>query len=233
MCNEYRFQAARAALEAAFSPLSIPLRWADAGSNRPPGEPLKPTNRATILRPEDPANPRGGLWGAEVRWWMVPSFHRGAVKDWRSMCTNARIETVDTAPTFRTAYRSRRCLVPLTSFVEYSEPPGWKKGQSKMRHEITWGDDRPRYFAGLWERATPADHPQGLESFAFVTGPACPDVQPIHDRTPVILTLQQGLQWLDLEGPGKAAFESPCAGTYSLAHAPREAVLSAELRRLV
>lgn len=234
MCNEYRFQHARTALDGEFSQHNIPLRWADAPSNRPEGEPIKPTNRAAILRADDPANPTAGLYGADVRWWLVPFFHKKPVREWRAMCTNARFETVDTAPTFREAYRRRRCLVPLTSFIEYSEPEGWKKGQPKMRHEITWAGGGVRYFPGLWERATPEDFPDGLESFAFVTGPACDDVAPIHDRTPAILTLEQGLQWLDLEGPGKAAFDcQPPAGTYTLTHAPREAVMSREMRRAI
>lgn len=233
MCNEFRFTDTRSAIEAAFSQLRVPIGWVDAPSNRPPEEPVRPTDRATILRPVDAANPRAGIEGLDIRWWMVPAFHKGPVKDWRSMCTNARFETVDTAPTFRNAYRVRRCLVPLTSFIEYSAPPGWKKGQPKMRHEIAWGGGI-RYFAGLWERSHPADMPGGLESFAFVTGPACPDVQPIHDRTPAILTLGQGLDWLDLDGPGKAAFAEPAPpGTFTIAHAPREAILSAEMRRLI
>jgi putative SOS response-associated peptidase YedK len=234
MCNEYRFNATRDEIASQFSRLQIPIRWADAPSNRPPGEPIKPTNRATILRALDPAQPRAGLEGLDLRWWMVPFFHKGPVKDWRSMCTNARFETVDTAPTFREPYKRRRCIVPLTSFIEYSEPPGWKKGQPKMRHEISWPGGGIRYFAGLWERSTPADMPEGLESFAFVTGPCCPDVEPIHDRTPAVLTAEQALEWLDLSGPGKMGFaDLPPAGSYTLAHAPRESLADRELRRML
>ena len=28
----------------------------------------------------------------EGRWWLVPFFHKGPVKDWRAMCTNAKFE---------------------------------------------------------------------------------------------------------------------------------------------
>lgn len=234
MCNEFRFTDTRAAIDAAFHQIQVPIRWADAPANRRPDEPIRPTDRATIMRPVDPANPAGGLEGLDIRWWLVPAFHRGPVKDWRSMCTNARFETVDTAPTFKGAYAARRCLVPLTSFIEYSEPPGWKKGQPKMRHEIAWAGGGIRYFAGLWERSQPADMPEGLESFTFITAPACEDVAPIHDRTPTVLTREQGLAWLDLGGAGKAGFAEPaCAGTYQVTHAPRDAVMSAEMRRLI
>lgn len=233
MCNEFHFTDTRAAIDAAFNQLSVPVRWADAASNRPSGEPIRPTDRATILRPVDAADPAAGLEGLDIRWWLVPAFHRGPVKDWRTMCANAPFEIVDTAPTFKTAYQARRCLVPLTSFIAYSEPKGWHKGQPKMRHEITWGGGI-RYFAGLWERSYPADVPEGLESFTFVVGAACADVAAIQERTPAVLTLEQGMGWLDLEGPGKAGFAEPGgAGTYVVAHAPRDAVMSAEMRRLV
>src|SRR6516165_10429155 len=152
MCNEYRFNATRDAIAAEFGKLQIPIRFTDAAANRPIGEPVKPTNRATIIRPDNPFDPRAGMHASDVRWWLVPFFHRKAVKDWRAMCTNARFETVETNPSFRDAYKKRRCLVPLTSFIEYDEPPGWKKGQPKRRHEITWDGGDIRYFAGLWER---------------------------------------------------------------------------------
>lgn len=148
------------------------------------------------------------------------------------MCTNARLETVDTAPTFRDPYRQRRCLVPLTSFIEYSEPAGWKKGQPKTRNEIEWPGGDVRYFAGLWDRSNPTDMPEGLESFAFITGPATPDIEPIHDRTPVVLTLEQGMEWLKLAGPGKAPFlDLPPPGAFTYRESPREQVMSAEMRR--
>jgi hypothetical protein len=69
-----------------------------------------------------------------------------------------------------------------------------------MRHEITWGGG-VRDFAGLWEKSHPADMPEGLESFTFVIGPACPDVAPIHDRT----RLRRARLPRDLHGGARAA----------------------------
>lgn len=233
MCNEYQKRVGRSDLAESFRQLKIPIRWADAEPNRPLDDPIKPTNLATIIRAADPANPKAGLEGVDLRWWMVPLFHRGAVRDWKSMCTNARIETVDTAPAFRDAYRKRRCLVPVTSFIEYAVPEGWRKGKPKTRYEISWPGGDVRFFAGIWERSKPADLPDGLESFAFITGPAAPDVAPIHDRTPPVLTLEQAMQWLRLDGPGKAPLATPPpAGAFTLTVRPRDAVaLSPEMRR--
>lgn len=232
MCNEYQLRVKRGEYDWQFSELKVPLTWADAEPNRRLDDPFKPTNRAPIIRPVDPANPTAGLEGLDIRWWLVPAFHRGGLRDWRNICTNASIERVDTAPTFRDAYKRRRCLVPLTSFIEYSEPEGWRKGQPKTRHEIGWASGEVRFFAGLWERSHPSDMPEGLESFAFVTGPAGPDVAPIHDRQPAILTLEQGLQWLDLDGPGKAMLHDlPPAGAFTVVERPRDSVMTPEMRR--
>jgi putative SOS response-associated peptidase YedK len=234
MCNEFQKRYSRLLISDRFAQIKIPLRWADAEANSPLDEPVKPTNRATIIRAVDADNPRAGVEGLDVRWWMVPFFHKGAMKDWRSMCTNARLETVDTAPTFREAYRRRRCLVPLTSFIEYSEPPGWKKGKPKQRNEMEWDGGDVRYFAGLWERSMPSDLPDGIETFAFVTGPAGPDVAPIHDRCPPVLTIEQGMDWLRLDGPGKAMLEAlPPPGTFTVKISPRESLMSAEMRRAI
>jgi putative SOS response-associated peptidase YedK len=61
-------------------------------------------------------------------------------------CVNARGETVTTAPSFRSAYRSRRCLVPADAFYE------WKaNGRAKQPYAIAMRHRQPFAFAGLWE----------------------------------------------------------------------------------
>lgn len=223
MCNEYQIRKVRPDLGERFSQLKIPMTWADAEPNRPLDQPIRPTNRAPVIRAVDPADPTAGLEGLQMRWWLTPFFHKGPLKDWKAMCTNARLETVDSTPAFREPYRRRRCLVPVTSFIEYDTPPGWKKGDPKRRWEITWPDGDVRYFAGLWDRASPSDMPEGLDSFAFVTGPPGPDVARIHTRQARVLTAEQGLEWLRLDGPGKAMLEDPGnAGALVLTPRPRE-----------
>ena len=235
MCNEYQLKLNRGASDVTFREIKIPFAWADAEPNRDLADPYRPTNRAPMIRPVDPANPMAGLEGVERRWWLIPHFHRGPVSAWKSMCTNARIETVDTAPTFREAYRKRRALIPLTSFIEYDAPPGWKKGQPKRRWEITWEPQGPldqvRFFAGIWDESRPDDMDGPVESFAFITGPNGPDVAAIHDRQPVVLTLEQGLEWLTRDGQGKAGLQTDRpVGTYQLKESPRASIISREMR---
>jgi putative SOS response-associated peptidase YedK len=236
MSHEYQFDAPRAVLDAAVRRQGVPLDWRDAEPHRPAGEPFKPTSRATLLRAADPADHAAGLEGLELRWWLTPYFHKGPLAAWTTLTANAPIETVDSAPTFREAYKARRALVPLTSFVVYEQPKGWRKGSPKPRWEVSWSladaHDKVRYFAGLWDRATPSDLDAPLDSFAILTRPAGPDLAAVHDREPVVLSLAEGLDWLRLDGPGKAGLVAPApAGTYSLAARPRESIMSPEMRK--
>lgn len=206
--------------------------------DRAPGDPIRPTNLAAMIRVKNPADPHAGCERVTCRWWMVPYFHHGPVTDWRAMSTIAPIETIDTSPPYRQAYAHRRALVPVTSFVGLDEPPGWKKGQPKRRWEVTWTSkdkgDQDRYFAAIWDRATPSDMAEPLDSFAIITGPSGADLAAIGKHQPVVLSLEQGLDWLDLGGPGKAGLTTQTpAGTYTLTERPRDALMSREMRRAI
>ncbi|WP_283816683.1 SOS response-associated peptidase family protein [Phenylobacterium glaciei] len=197
--------------------------------------PFKPTNRATMIRAFDPADPMAGFEGLEARWWMVPFFHKGPVSAWKAMCTNARLETVETTAAFREPYKRRLALIPFSSFIEYDDPPGWKKGEKKRRWEIAWPQQHERYhvrfFAGLWDTAHPADHDEPLTSFTFVTGEPGPVFsmprpdtgKPLHTRQARVLPLAQGMDWLRLDGGVKALLADPePAGGFVLTERPRE-----------
>ena len=220
MCNEYQLRVRRADYDGAFRAVGADILWRDAEPNRPPDRSFRPTDRAPILR----RTADGGLEGLEARWWLVPAFHRGPVSDWKAMCTNARIETAATTPSFREPVRAGRCLAPVTAVFEYDAPPGWRRGQPKRRWEVSWPPDPAsgpvRFLAGLCARSRPADLPEGLDSFAVITRPAGPDMSRIHDRQPVILTLAEGLAWLDHGGLDALPAPGP-KGALVLVEAPR------------
>ncbi len=218
MCREYYLEPR---FDVAFlRALKIPVRWTDGPPNRPPNTPFRPTERAPVLRAEDPEHPAAGLVASHLRWWMVPFFHRGRVDDWRVRCIHGRLETIDTRDAFRQPYVRRRALVPVTSYIEYDAPPGWAKGEPLRRWEVSWArrdSAQVRYFAGLWDISNPRDHDGPLESFAFVTGrpgrayetPVADTGRPLNSRQPRVLTLEQGMDWLRLDGPGKALLLDP------------------------
>jgi putative SOS response-associated peptidase YedK len=59
---------------------------------------------------------------------------------------NARVETIDNAPSCREAFKKRRCLIPADSFYEWRKVPG-----GKIPYAIAMQDDSPFVFAGLCE----------------------------------------------------------------------------------
>ena len=54
---------------------------------------------------------------AELQWGLIPYFSGDPPGDAH---VNARVETVSRKPSFRDAFKSRRCLVPVSGFY------GWK-----------------------------------------------------------------------------------------------------------
>jgi putative SOS response-associated peptidase YedK len=111
---------------------------------------------------------------------------------------NARSETVATSPAFRSAFKSRRCLLPADGFYEWSGPKGHKRATF-----FHLADDAPFAFAGLYEHWEKEG--QALDTCALLTTEANAVVKPIHGRMPVLLLTQDDFSaWLDeaaLPGP--------------------------------
>ena len=123
---------------------------------------------------EDRRGRRLGL----LRWGLVP----GWVDDPGSGFINARAESVSTKPSFREAFRRRRCLVPADGFYEWRRDETGK--QPFWIHPAAGGVIA---FAGLWERwSRPGEEPR--HTFAIITTRASADVAWVHDRMPVVVT---------------------------------------------
>jgi putative SOS response-associated peptidase YedK len=94
-----------------------------------------------------------------TRWWLVPFWHKGALKDFQLTTFNARSETVASAATFREAFKRRRCLVPASCWYEWTGPKG-----SKAKWRFTPRGEPWLCFAGIWDRCVTADAGE-VESF--------------------------------------------------------------------
>lgn len=132
-----------------------------------------------------------------LQWGLIPSW----AKDPKigSKMINARSETVSEKPSFRAAFRHRRCLVLADGFYEWQRgsPTGQRRSQEKKQpYYIRMKNEQPFAFAGLWE------HWQGpggsvIDSCTHLTTEPNELVRPLHDRMPVILKPENYELWLD------------------------------------
>jgi putative SOS response-associated peptidase YedK len=124
-----------------------------------------------------------------LRWGLIPSWSKDAKIAYKF--TNARAETVADKPSFRSAFKQRRCLIPASGFYE------WKRdAKQKQPFFIRPRDEELFSFAGLWETWHDREG-EIIESCAVITTEANELMRPIHDRMPVILDPESEAVWLD------------------------------------
>ena len=133
-------------------------------------------------------NGHAGL--VQLHWGLVPFFAKDASGAARMI--NARSETLATKPSFRNAFRKRRCLIVADGFYEWTGP----KGQ-KQAWYISLPSDGPFGFAGLWEVWRADDRKTEIRSCTIITADASPGLRDIHNRMPVILRAGAYDAWLD------------------------------------
>lgn len=131
-----------------------------------------------------------------LKWGLIPSWAKDSSMG--AKLINARSETVTEKPSFREAFKRRRCIIPADGFYEWKRTDGRK--QPFFFH---MSDDRPFGFAGLWDRW---QSPEGevIESCTILTTEANEVLIPVHDRMPVILHPETYELWLD-DDPRKAS----------------------------
>lgn len=132
---------------------------------------------------------------ASLRWGLVPSWAEDPNVGYKMI--NARAETVHRLPSYRDAYKRRRCLIPADGFFEWKAPPGGSTKAPKQPFLIKRTDGRPFAFAGLHERWQAGEGARVIESCTIVTTTANPKLTSIHHRMPVILGKEDYETWLD------------------------------------
>ncbi|HEY0128503.1 MAG TPA: SOS response-associated peptidase, partial [Rubrobacteraceae bacterium] len=113
------------------------------------------------------------------RWGLIPSWAKDSSMGARLI--NARAETVAEKPSFRDAFKRRRCVIPADGFYEWQ-----RVGGKRQPYFFRMRDERPFGFAGLWERWEGAGG-ETLYSCTILTTEANEVLRPVHDRMPVIL----------------------------------------------
>ncbi len=124
------------------------------------------------------------------KWGLVPSWSKDPAMGGRLF--NARSETAHEKPSFRAAWKRRRCLVMADGFYEWTP-----RSQGHQPYHFQSAEGTPLALAGLYE----AWHGEGgeiIESCTVLTTPANADLEGIHHRMPVILDPSRFDPWLDL-----------------------------------
>lgn len=123
-----------------------------------------------------------------LKWGLIPSWAKDTSIGARLI--NARSETVTEKPSFRQAFKQRRCIIPADGFYEWQKADGRKQSFFfRMR------DENPFGFAGLWDRWQ-GRAGETIESCAILTTEANDVLRPVHDRMPVILHPDEYSLWL-------------------------------------
>ena len=125
------------------------------------------------------------------KWGLVPGWAKDVSIGNRMI--NARAESLAEKPSFRTAYKRRRCLVLADGFYEWQLTPG-SKAKTPMFIKLKSGE--PFAFAGLWE-AWHLDQADALLSCTIITTTPNALMEKIHNRMPVILKPEAYPVWLD------------------------------------
>lgn len=119
-----------------------------------------------------------------MRWGLIPAWAKDPTIGTRLI--NARAETLAEKPSFRGAYRYRRCLIPATGYYEWQS-----LGRGKQPHYIHLQEHGLFAMRGLWESW------QDIETCTIITTAANTLTAGLHDRMPVILSRDAWDVWLD------------------------------------
>lgn len=147
---------------------------------------IAPTQAVAAVRAEAGARRCDLLhWGLIPFWADDPAIGNRMI--------NARADGVASKPSFRAAFKKRRCLVLADGFYEWQKVPG---SRQKQPFYIHLRDHHPFAFAGLWEHWEGGDG-SAVDSCTIITTNPNELMEPIHDRMPVILPASSYDTWLD------------------------------------
>lgn len=179
MCGRFTLSQPTDAIASAFNIAQIP--------------PLEPRYNIapTQLIPSILSAPGGEKQLQMLRWGLIPSWAKDAKIG--AKLINARAETVSEKPSFRAAFKRRRCLIVADGFYEWQ-----RQEKQKQPYYFRLQNAQLFAFAGLWEQWKSPDE-DIINSCTILTTEANDLLRPIHDRMPVILESKDYGLWLDSE----------------------------------
>jgi len=121
------------------------------------------------------------------KWGLIPSWAKDPKIGYKLI--NTRAETILEKPSFKNAFKSRRCLIPANGFYE------WEKDKNKTPYRIFLKSEELFAMAGIWETWKDAEN-RPVHSFSIITTSANGFMEKIHNRMPVILSANHEEDWL-------------------------------------
>jgi putative SOS response-associated peptidase YedK len=177
MCTRYVFTDPAEAIRDLFK-ITAPL------PNWPPNYNVAPTNIMPTIRPVD-----GGREIAMMEWGLIPFFSKDGARSFTTF--NARAEELRGKPMYREPFKTRRCIVPATGYIEFTGSKG-----DKIAHLFSRSDDKPMALAGLWDRWVSADKSQKKVTYTVVTTAPNSFAAQFHARMPCVLEMEDVDTWL-------------------------------------
>ena len=153
-----------------------------------------------VAHPEDLARPADDLPAnlnrSSAHWGLIPYWCKDAGGGRKPI--NAKGETVASLPSFREAYRRRRCVLPIDNFFEWKAIKGER---AKQPFAIGMKSGKPFALAGIWGNWQKPGSDEWVRSFAIITTTANELVSDIHERMPVIIPPESYDRWLSSVEP--------------------------------
>jgi putative SOS response-associated peptidase YedK len=178
MCGRYTLKADKKQLAETFVDFEFP-------ADMPPRYNIAPSQPIAVVANNGETKVDFFTWGLIPSWAKDPAIG--------SRMINARAETMAEKPSFKTAYKRRRCLVLADGFYEWKKEPG---SSAKTPMYIQLESQQPFAFAGLWESWHNGDGSHILSCTIITTTPNSLMAN-IHNRMPVILPPDAYALWLD------------------------------------
>ncbi len=141
-----------------------------------------PTQNLAVISNENPKKLSFYKWGLIPFWAKDISIGNKMI--------NAKAETILEKPSFKTSFKSRRCLVLADSFYE------WKQDKDKVPYRILMKNEEPFAMAGIWDKWKDAEGKE-IHSFSIITTEANELMKDLHHRMPVILSRADEKKWLE------------------------------------
>lgn len=124
-----------------------------------------------------------------LRWGLIPFWAKDPAIGNRMI--NARAETVAEKPSYRNAFKRRRCVVLADGFYEWR-----REGDIKTPYFISLKSGAPFGLAALWESWTDKESGDSLQTTTLITQQANDFMAPVHHRMPVILESATADEWM-------------------------------------